>query len=117
MNKKLVSTCIFLLFLGGSFTILNAWGFWAHHKINRLAVFTLPDPLKAFYEKHIDFVTDHAVDPDMRRNFNNSEGVRHYFDAEKYGKFPFDDMPKLWKDAAKRYSSYINGVWHKPMVY
>ncbi len=105
MKKITISLSLALLFFVGSIVTLHAWGFWGHHKVNRLAVFTLPDPLKAFYKKHIDFITDHAVDPDLRRNLNKSEGVRHFVDADYYGKTPFDSMPKLWKDASRKYKA------------
>jgi len=104
MKKIIIASFFALIFVAGSVITLHAWGFWGHHKINRLAVFTLPDPLKTFYEKHIDFITDHAVDPDLRRNLNKNEGVRHFIDAEIYGKAPFDSIPKLWKDAVKKYN-------------
>lgn len=103
MKKNIVISIFVLTLITSSYFTLYAWGFWGHHKINRLAVFTLPDPLKAFYEKHIDFITDHAVDPDLRRNFNKNEGVRHYIDADFYGDSPFESMPEIWKDAAKKY--------------
>ena len=40
------------------------WGFFGHKRINRIAVFTLPAPMFGFYKEHIEFLTDHAVDPD-----------------------------------------------------
>ncbi|MBK8338680.1 MAG: 2-phosphosulfolactate phosphatase [Flavobacteriales bacterium] len=45
----------------------GAWGFYGHKRINRMACFTLPPKMFAFYKRHIDFVSDHAVDPDRRR--------------------------------------------------
>ena len=105
MKKTIITALLALTFMTSAVITLNAWGFWGHHKINHLAVFTLPDPLKAFYEKHIDFITDHAVDPDLRRNLNKNEGVRHFIDADIYGKAPLDSMPKLWKDASKKYKA------------
>lgn len=80
------------------------WGFFAHKKINQLAVFTLPPEMISFYKAHIDYLTAHAVDADKRRNMNPDEAPRHYLDADRYGKHPFDSLPKLWKDAVKKYS-------------
>ena len=45
----------------------KSWGFYGHKKINRMAVFTLPPEMLGFYKKHIEYITSHAVDPDMRR--------------------------------------------------
>ena len=44
----------------------QSWGFWAHKRINRLAVFTLPPEMIVFYKTHLEYVTEHAVDPDKR---------------------------------------------------
>lgn len=45
----------------------QAWGFYGHRRINRMAVFTLPPAMFGFYKRHIDYITDHATDPDSRR--------------------------------------------------
>lgn len=57
-----------------------------------------------FYEANIDFITEHAVDPDKKRYVDSLEGPRHFFDADHYGKRPFMKIPLRWKDAAKKYS-------------
>lgn len=51
-----------------------AWGFFAHKQINRLAVYTLPPEMSAFYKKNIDFITEAAVLPDKRRYAVKEEG-------------------------------------------
>ena len=43
------------------------WGFYAHKKINYYAVFLLPPEMMVLYKANIDFITEHAVDPDKRR--------------------------------------------------
>ena len=69
-----------------------------------MACFTLPPEMIGFYKSHIDFITDHAVDPDNRRYSNKAEPPRHYLDADHYGEHPFDSLPKFWKDAVAKYS-------------
>src|SRR5258708_19964350 len=56
------------------------------------------------YKPHIDFLTEHAVDPDMRRYAIAEEGARHYIDIDHYGKYPFDFLPRNWKDATAKFS-------------
>lgn len=80
------------------------WGFFAHKKINQLAVFTLPPEMIGFYKKNIDYLTKHSVDPDRRRYSDTNEAVRHYIDLEHYGDHPFDSIPPHWKDAVSKYS-------------
>lgn len=82
----------------------TSWGFFAHHRINRLAVFTLPKGMAGFYLSNIDFIDEHAVDPDKRRYVDSLEGPRHFLDADHYGKNPFGHLPQNWYDAAKKYS-------------
>ncbi|HTK20878.1 MAG TPA: zinc dependent phospholipase C family protein [Mucilaginibacter sp.] len=60
--------------------------------------------MAGFYYANIDFITEHAVDPDKKRYVDSLEGPRHFFDADHYGKRPFMRMPVRWKLAAKKYS-------------
>ncbi|HEY9004165.1 MAG TPA: zinc dependent phospholipase C family protein [Mucilaginibacter sp.] len=60
--------------------------------------------MAGFYETNIDYITEHAVDPDKKRYVDSLEGSRHFFDADHYGKRPFMKMPVRWKEAAKKYS-------------
>ncbi|HTN20986.1 MAG TPA: zinc dependent phospholipase C family protein [Pelobium sp.] len=104
----------FILLLIIPFLLLTAsWGFFAHQKINRLAVFTLPKDLIGFYKSNINYITIHAVDPDKRRYADSLEAPRHYLDADHYGKEPFTLIPKKWNDAAKKLSEdtlYAYGI-------
>ena len=88
----------------GIVLLMCSWGFFAHQRINRLAVFTLPDNLIGFYKSNIEYITKHAVDPDKRRYADSLEAARHYLDADHYGKSPFDSIPKKWNDAVAKYS-------------
>jgi len=80
------------------------WGFYSHKIINRIAVFTLPPQMIGFYKKHIEYVTEHAVDPDKRSFADPKEAVKHYIDIDHYGDKPFENMPKYWNDAIAKYT-------------
>lgn len=85
----------------------NTWGFYGHKRINRMATFCLPPKLFSFYKKNIEYVTEHAVDPDKRRYAMKGEAERHYIDIDHYvnvGEDPFSVMPKKWDDAVKKYT-------------
>jgi hypothetical protein len=82
--------------------IFSSWGFFAHQRINRLAVFTLPKDLISFYKSNINYVTEHAVDPDKRRYADSLEAPRHYLDADHYGNEPFKIIPRKWNDAVSK---------------
>lgn len=83
------------------------WGFYGHKRINRMAVFTLPPELFGFYKEHIEYITEHAVDPDKRRYAVEGEASRHYIDIDHYakeGEDPFAIVPRFWKDAVSKFS-------------
>ena len=69
------------------------WGFFGHRRINRMATFTLPPEMMVLYRPNIDYLTEHAVDPDKRRYATKHEAVRHYIDIDHWGEYPFDDIP------------------------
>lgn len=113
MQKKFLFFFLFILF----YQAANAWGFWAHQRINRIAVFLLPTEMISFYKENIDFITEHAVDPDKRRYAIADEAPRHYIDLDHYCVLPCDSMPHRWKDAIDKYSedtlkSYGIVPWH-----
>jgi hypothetical protein len=114
-----IALCLFVI----SHETGYSWGFFAHKRINRMAVFTLPPQMIGFYKSHIEYITDHAVDPDSRRYSDEEEACRHYIDLDHYGAHPFDSIPKWWKDAVAKYSedtlkAYGIVPWHiDKMVY
>lgn len=100
MKIKTLLICL-LIPLG---ILMSSWGFFAHQRINRYAVFTLPKDLIGFYKDNINYITEHAVDPDKRRYADSLEAPRHYLDADHYGKEPFKLIPRKWDDAVKKLS-------------
>ena len=76
-----------------------SWGFFAHKRINRYAVFLLPPEMLLFYKKNLLLIEEHAVDPDKRRYAVNEEGPRHFIDLDHYGKYPFLSLPRQWNEA------------------
>ncbi|GAB3711328.1 hypothetical protein GCM10027592_48770 [Spirosoma flavus] len=82
-----------------------AWGFYAHQQINRLAVFTLPVEMMPFFKKHIDFLTDNAVNPDKRRYAVVGEASRHFIDLDAYPDTLITTLPRFYKDAADQYGT------------
>ncbi len=101
-----------LIFLGFAISFFQewsySWGFFGHKKINRMAVFTLPPEMIKFYKKNIEYITEHAVDPDKRRYSTEGEAPRHYIDIDHYaqnGSNPFEVVPKKWNDAVEKFSN------------
>ncbi len=83
---------------------------------------TLPPEMVGFYKRNIDFITEHAVDPDKRRYANKDEAPRHYLDADHYGAEPFKVLPRKWRDAVAKFSedtlmAYGIVPWHIEKMY
>jgi hypothetical protein len=85
--------------------LCSSWGFYAHYRINRLAVFTLPKAMAGFYRNNINFITEHAISADKRRYVDSTEAPRHFLNADHYGKKPFNVIPQNWNDAVVKYSA------------
>src|SRR5690606_13933411 len=102
--------------------LCQGWGFYAHRQINRLAVFTLPPDMIAFYKKHIQYLADASVNPDRRRFVDPDEAPRHYIDIDHYGDSVVYTMPRYWEEAVATYSedtltAYGVLPWHINKMY
>jgi hypothetical protein len=112
--KKLSIT---LLLLAGCYGQCFCWGFFAHAKINYYSVFLLPPEMMVFYKPSIHFLSEHSTDPDKRRYAIADEGPRHYLDIDKYGSYPYPDLPRKWDEAVAKFgkdSLIKHGIvpWH-----
>ncbi len=94
---------LFCLFLLNPLTS-KAWGFWAHKRINKMAVFTLPVEMLILYKSNIGYISEHAVDPDKRRYAIEGEAPKHYIDLDHYCIYPCKTFPKYWSEAVEIYS-------------
>ncbi len=95
---------ILLVLLMMSAQQIFCWGFFGHRKINYLAVFLLPPEMLGFYKENIEFLAEHAPDPDKRRYAIPEEGPRHYIDIDHYGKYPYPNLPRDWDSAVAKYT-------------
>jgi S1/P1 Nuclease len=118
LKSKFIITVFIPLFFFAGINLLFAWGAWGHKHINRAAVFALPDSMRKFYYNHIDFITEGAVIPDLRRGLLNdrNESPRHYIDIEDFHLL-ISELPKTTKEAYTKYDSAFlnkNGYlpWH-----
>lgn len=104
MPKRIVATLSILgLIASGLFSL--SWGIWGHQHINRAAVFALPDSMRAFFFNHIDYLTEEAAVPDLRKYLigDRAEPDRHYIDLEAFGPHPFEVLPRSWDAAVQKY--------------
>ncbi|MBL7857688.1 MAG: S1/P1 Nuclease [Cyclobacteriaceae bacterium] len=98
------------------------WGFYAHERINRLAVFTLPPEMIGFYKTNITYISEASVNPDKRRFSVVDEAPRHYIDIDHYGDSAVFTMPRYWQGAVEKYGedtlkAYGILPWHIQVMY
>lgn len=82
---------------------LLGWGFWAHKEITKLAIESLPEGLRDFFRAHVDSLVEKSIEPDQRRFTDRSEPFRHYVNIDRYGSYPFRELPHQYDEAVKMY--------------
>ncbi len=101
--------------------LCSSWGFFAHRKINELAIFTLPPDLSSFYKTHRHYLREHSTAPDARRYVDSMEAPRHYLDVENFEE-DMENLAVTWQEAVSKYGKQFlqkEGIlpWHIPLVY
>jgi hypothetical protein len=92
------------LLMATEVTPMYGWGPAAHRLVNNWAVGTLPQPMRPFFEARRTFLIDHANDPDDWIKRDPYERSRHYIYLDKYGLFPYIELPYTYKAAVEKYS-------------
>ncbi|MGB7846589.1 MAG: hypothetical protein WBL63_13305 [Candidatus Acidiferrum sp.] len=83
---------------------LLAWGNNAQRLIVNHAVDTLPYELRPFFEANRNYLIQHVNDPLNVLDKRPNERQNHFIELDKYGKFPFDALPRSYKAALTKYS-------------
>lgn len=100
LSKKIGFTFFILFFINS--TSQSKWGFFAHQRINKHAIFILPAEMLPFYKKNLIFLMEHSVDPDQRRYAVEGEAPRHFIDLDAYGDSAVFKLPHFWNDAVEK---------------
>jgi hypothetical protein len=115
--RKFVFTLI-ALFLIFQFKIENAnsWGFEAHKKITELAIDIILNlqsvkgveqqkfnSLKKFLEANKATIIERCIEPDMVRNELKDEQFNHFIDIDRYGSYPFGELPRDKRKAIEKF--------------
>jgi len=109
-------TSIMLLIYFGVFVPpAFAWGNNAQRLIVNHAVDTLPYELRPFFENNRNFLIQHVNDTLNNLDKHPNERQNHFIELDKYGKFPFEALPRNYKAALSRYSkSHIESTGKLP---
>jgi len=80
-----------------------AWGANAQKIVVNKAVDTLPPDVRAFFEANRAFLVLHVTDPLEAETKTPSEKHNHVIYLDKYGRFPFTTLPRVYKAAVAKY--------------
>jgi hypothetical protein len=78
-----VISCVIII---SSFTSTFAWGKEGHKLINSKAIEFLPEEMNLM-KSWKDYVSEHAPDPDTRKDSDSTERPKHYIDIDYYQEF------------------------------
>ena len=91
-----------------------AWGYAAHRIVNRQAVHLLDSPLGEYFNRHINYLSEHAIDPDLWRRDKEvypDEAPGHFIDADLYEAYPFRNIPRKWEEVVRKYGKEDLKAW------
>ncbi len=69
------------------------------------AVDTLPPELQPYFEANRSFLVQHVTDPTTALQRNPNERRNHFIYLDRYGRFPFTDIPHDYKQARGKFGS------------
>ncbi|MGB8324947.1 MAG: hypothetical protein WCE52_18460 [Candidatus Acidiferrum sp.] len=67
------------------------------------ALESLPSDLRPFFESNAAFLVQHVNDPLNQLDKKPNERNNHFIELDKYGKFPFETLPRSYKAAVTKY--------------
>lgn len=83
--------------------LVLGWGFWAHKEIHRYAIRSLPREMRVFFDAYADTIIERSIEPDQRRFRDPKEGFYHYVDLDRYGAYPFENLPRSYEEAVAKF--------------
>jgi len=81
----------------------RAWGDNANKLIVNRAIETLPQDVRPFFESSRGFLLQHVNDPLASAVKTPTERRTQYLVLEKYGRFPFEALPREYKAAVLKF--------------
>lgn len=81
----------------------RAWGRNANKLVVNKAIDTLPSDLRDFFESNRAVLIQHVTDPLDTLAKVPAEKHNHFLFLDKYGRFPFDALPRNYKAAVSKF--------------
>jgi hypothetical protein len=81
----------------------GAWGRNADKLVVNQAIDTLPQDIRSFFEANRAYLLQHVIDPLNALAKTPAEKRNNHLYLDKYGRFPFDALPRNYKAAVEKY--------------
>lgn len=81
----------------------QAWGNNGQRLVLNKAIDTLPYEVRAFFDANRTDLSRHVTDPFDAIAKNPNERHNHYLALEKYGRFPFESLPRDYRAALNKF--------------
>jgi hypothetical protein len=82
----------------------RAWGQNSHKLVVNQAIETLPPDIRFFFELNRSILSQHVSDPLDALRRTPAERHNHFLFLDRYGRFPFDALPRNYKAAVTKYT-------------
>ena len=80
-----------------------AWGKNGHRLVVNKAIDTLPQDIRPFFESNLTLLSQHVTDPLDAIAKSPAERHNHFILLDKYGRFPFEALPRNYKAAVAKF--------------
>jgi len=81
----------------------RAWGRGGHKLVVNKAIETLPPGVRDFFDSNRGFLLLHVTDPLDTIAKTPAERHNHFIALDKYGRFPFEALPRVYKAALTKF--------------
>jgi hypothetical protein len=81
----------------------RAWGKNGHRLVVNKAIDTLPPDIRSFFESNLALLSQHVTDPLDAIAKTPAERHNHFILLDKYGRFPFELLPRDYKAAVTKF--------------
>jgi hypothetical protein len=105
----LASLVIFLSFP----QVSRAWGRGGHRLVVNKAIDTLPPDIRWYFEANRAVLSQHVTNPLDEIPKTPAERHNHFIALDKYGRFPFEALPRVYKTAVTKFGKAkleVNGL-------
>ena len=100
-RTSIVGTCYVLFLLSPHNS--RAWGRNGHRLVVNKAIDTLPLDIRGFFDSNRGLLVQHVTDPIDAITKTPTERHNHFILLDKYGRFPFEALPRSYKAALTKF--------------